>query len=223
MRTTILLACLLLVSMGLSAQEIKENILENKTYMERMAYFEANPLGKGQVVFLGNSLTQGGKWDEYFPARKPVNRGISGDNTLGILNRLHEIIAAKPNKLFLLTGTNDISLNRSNEMIMTGLKSIIYQLRAGSPETKIYVQSLLPIYNGANVYKRMLGKEKQIEKLNKELEKFCKKEHIRFINIYPALLAGKRQLDPKYTTDGLHLNSDGYAVWVNQIRKYVEE
>lgn len=220
---TILLTFSLFVSMCLTAQEIEENILENKTYMERMAFFRANPLQKGQVIFLGNSLTQGGKWDVYFPVQNPVNRGISGDNTLGMLGRLHEIIDSRPSKLFLLAGINDISLNRTNDKIMTGIKSIIYQVKAGSPGTKIYVQSLLPINNSPNRYKRMLDKEKQIEELNKELQEFCDKENILFINIYPAFLGGERLLDARYTTDGLHLNDDGYAVWTDQIRKYVEE
>jgi hypothetical protein len=114
------LTLLLFFAMILPAQEIQENILENKTYIERMAYFRANPLKQGQIVFLGNSLTQGGKWDVYFPNQKPANRGIAGDNTLGILYRLNEVINAQPSKLFLLTGVNDISLNRSNDKIMNG-------------------------------------------------------------------------------------------------------
>lgn len=220
---TILSILMLFCTMILSAQEIQENILENKTYLERMAYFKANPLTNGQIIFLGNSLTQGGKWNEYFPNQKPVNRGISGDNTLGMLNRLNEIIIAKPKKIFLMAGINDISLSRSNEKIMIGIKSIIYQIETGSPYTKIYVQSLLPINNNRNVYQRMLNKEWQIEQLNKELKAFCEKENITFINIYPAFLSEDRTLDTRYTTDGLHLNDNGYTVWVDQIRKYVEE
>ncbi|MFQ9315027.1 GDSL-type esterase/lipase family protein [Dysgonomonas mossii] len=220
---TILSILMLFCTMILSAQEIQENILENKIYLERMAYFKANPLTNGQIIFLGNSLTQGGKWNEYFPNQKPVNRGISGDNTLGMLNRLNEIIIAKPKKVFLMAGINDISLSRSNEKIMIGIKSIIYQIETGSPYTKIYVQSLLPINNNRNVYQRMLNKEWQIEQLNKELKAFCEKENITFINIYPAFLSEDRTLDARYTTDGLHLNDNGYTVWVDQIRKYVEE
>jgi lysophospholipase L1-like esterase len=219
---TIFLAILLFLSMYASGQEIHENILENKTYLERMEYFKANPLNDGQIVFLGNSLTQGGQWEAYFPSQNPANRGIAGDNTLGMLGRLHEIIMAKPEKLFIMAGINDISLNRSNEMIMTGIKSIIYQVREGSPDTKIYIQSLLPINNDDNRYKRMLNKEKQIEKLNKELKKFCKKEKITFIDIYPSFLSEKRKLNVEYTTDGLHLNEKGYTVWADQIRKYIE-
>lgn len=218
---TALVTILFFLSIHIMGQEYHENILENKTYVERMAFFKENPLKKGQIVFLGNSLTQGGKWNEYFPYQNPANRGIAGDNTLGILGRLHEIIEARPSKLFILTGVNDISLNRSTEKIMNGLKSIIYQVKEGSPNTVIYMQSLLPINNDANRYKRMLNKEKQVEKLNKEIEKFCKSENIIFINLYPHFLGGKRKMDAKYTTDGLHINEEGYAIWADQIRKYV--
>ncbi len=221
MRTK-LLTLLLFLSAYVMGQEIHENILENQTYVERSAYFKQNPLKEGQIVFLGNSLTQGGNWSEYFPQQNPVNRGISGDNTLGMLGRLHEIIKAKPSKLFILAGVNDISLGRSNDKIMNGIKSIIYQVKEGSPNTTIYVQSLLPINKDVCKYQRMKNKEKQIEKLNKEIIKFCKSENITFINLYPHFLSEKRKLDAKYTLDGLHLNEAGYAVWTNQIRKYVE-
>ncbi|GAB6008996.1 GDSL-type esterase/lipase family protein [Dysgonomonas reticulitermitis] len=221
MRTK-LLTLLLFLSAYAMGQEIHENILENQTYAERSAYFKQNPLKEGQIVFLGNSLTQGGKWNEYFPEQSPVNRGISGDNTLGMLGRLHEIIKAKPSKLFILAGINDISLGRSNDKILNGIRSIIYQVKEGSPGTAIYVQSLLPINKDVCQYKRMMNKEKQIEKLNKEIIKFCKSENITFINLYPHFLSEKRKMDAKYTSDGLHLNEAGYAVWTDQIRKYVE-
>lgn len=221
MRTK-LLTLLLFLSAYVMGQEIHENILENQTYVERSAYFKQNPLKEGQIVLLGNSLTQGGSWSEYFPQQNPANRGISGDNTLGMLGRLHEIIKAKPSKLFILAGVNDISLGRSNDKILNGIKSIIYQVKEGSPSTTIYVQSLLPINKDVCKYQRMKNKEKQIEKLNKEIIQFCKSENITFINLYPHFLSEKRKLDAKYTSDGLHLNEAGYAVWTNQIRKYVE-
>ncbi len=220
-RTKLLILSLLLSAYAMG-QEIHENILENQTYAERFAYFNQHPLKQGQIVFLGNSLTQAGKWEEYFPKQNPANRGISGDNTLGMLGRLHEIIKAKPAKLFILAGINDISLGRSNDKILNNIRSIIYQVKEGSPRTTIYVQSLLPINKDVCKYKRMMGKEKQIEKLNKEILKFCKFENITFIDLYPHFLSGKRKMDAKYTSDGLHLNEAGYALWSDLIRKYVE-
>ena len=215
-------ACILLFfSLAVSAQEIQENILENRNYIDRTAEFTRKPLEKGEIVFLGNSLTQFGKWDLYFPDVKIGNRGIAGDNTLGMLGRLHEIIKAKPKKLFIMAGINDIAMGRSESKIMANIQSIIYQVEGGSPQTKIYIQSILPVHNDVGRYIRLKGKEKQIENLNKELKKFCKEAGILFIDVYPSLLEKKRKLDMKYTEDGLHLNDNGYAVWIDHLRKYV--
>jgi lysophospholipase L1-like esterase len=216
-----LLMLLSFISASIMGQEIKENILDNRVYIERMAVFKANPLVKGQIVFLGNSLTQGGKWNEYFPEQNTANRGIAGDNVLGILGRLSEIIEAKPAKLFIMTGINDISLNRPTGKIMTGIEAIVYQIQAGSPDTQIYMQSPLPMNKDLCKFVRMKGKEKQIEGLYKAIRKFCKKESITFIDLYPFFLDGKRTLDSRYTTDGLHLNDEGYAVWKELLQPYI--
>ncbi|WP_165040390.1 GDSL-type esterase/lipase family protein [Dysgonomonas sp. ZJ709] len=214
---------LLFFSVYVMGQEIQENIQESQTYIDRMAYFKQHPLTEGQIIFLGNSLTQAGKWDEYFPNQQPVNRGIAGDNTEGMLARIDEIIAAKPKKLFIMAGINDISLSRSNKKIINNISTMIVMIKEGSPDTQIYLQSVLPINNEVGIYSRLKKKEKTIEKLNKELHKLSKKENLVFINIYPSFLIKKRQLDARYTTDGLHLNEEGYTVWVNQIQYFVEE
>ncbi len=200
-----------------------QEIQENKTYIDRMTYFKQHPLTEGQIIFLGNSLTQAGKWNEYFPSQQPANRGIAGDNTEGMLARIDEIIAAKPKKLFIMAGINDISLSRSNKKIVSNISTMIVMIKEGSPDTQIYLQSVLPINNEIGIYSRLKKKEKTIEKLNKELHKLSKKENLIFINIYPSFLIKKRQLNARYTTDGLHLNEEGYTVWVNQIRNFVEE
>lgn len=214
---------LLLSSIYMMSQEIKENIMESQTYIDRIAIFKEHPLVEGQIVFLGNSITQAGKWGEYFPVQKPANRGIAGDNTEGMLARLDEIIEAKPQKLFIMAGINDISLSRSNKKIMTNMKEMIARIKKATPNTKIYLQSVMPINTDFKRYSRLNKKEKQIEKLNKDLSKLSKKENLIFINTYPSFLIKKRQLNPKYTCDGLHLNDEGYSIWINQIRNFVEE
>ena len=216
-----ILILLLFCSFAVCGQEKK--LYETEIYLSRVALFNSETLEKNQVIFLGNSLTQGGKWNEYFPDSKTVNRGIIGDNTEGTLARLDKIIEAKPSKLFFLSGVNDISQNYDNDYICKNMKEIIYRIKTGSPETVIYFQSLLPVNNSFGRYKKLINKEKQIEKLNKQIAKLCKDEGINFINLYSSFLEKKRLLNPKYTTDGLHLNEDGYAVWISLIRDFVEK
>ncbi len=212
--------CLVYTSM-LFPQENK--LYDTETYRNRTAQFKEEPLKKNQIVFLGNSLTQGGKWDQYFPDKNTANRGISGDNTDGILARLSEITASGAAKLFILCGVNDISQDYDNDYIYNNYKKIVHRVKTESPDTKIYFQSLLPVNNSFGRYKKLTGKEKQIEQLNKKIKKLCKDEDIQFINLYPSFLISKRLLDPRYTTDGLHLIEPGYDVWVSIIRKFVEE
>lgn len=218
------IACFLfLIPLLALGQEIDENLLENKHYIERMEYFKANPLKKGQIVFFGNSITEAGKWDTYFPKQQPANRGISGDNTEGMLARMHEVIASKPSKLFIMAGVNDISLQRSNDVIIRQMKMLLRQVKAGNPETKVYVQSSLPLCKAKLAYSRLKGKEIQIENYNTLLKNLCNEMNITYIDIYSLLLEKPLTLNEKYTSDGLHINEEAYKIWVEHIRKYVEE
>ena len=206
------------------AQEIKtEKTYETETYKNRIKTFREEGLEKHGIIFLGNSLTQGGDWDTWFPAHKPANRGISGDNTEGVLARLDEITNAKPVKLFLMIGINDISQNYNNDYLCSNFEKIVRQLKKESPGTIIYIQSILPVNNDFSRYKKLINKEKQIVQLNKRLKYLFKREKIYFVNLYPLFLQKKRTLHREYTTDGLHLNEAGYQRLVNAIRNLIEK
>lgn len=217
-RKAILMLCSLIV-LHAQAQDRKE--YDTDHYRKRMVYFEENPIGSNKIVFLGNSLTEGGKWNEYFPEVETANRGISGDNTEGMLNRIGSIIKSQPKKLFILTGINDISQNRSNNEILDNYRQILQLVKSESPNTIIYVESLLPINNEFGRYKRLIGKEKQVLSYNKELKKLAKKEKVNFINVFPIYKDKQGKLDAQYTKDGLHLIPEAYNKWANEIRKYV--
>lgn len=218
---------LLLLSLFISstsmAQEIEENILENAHYIERCKIFQSEPLKKGQIVFFGNSITEAGKWSVYFEQKQPANRGIAGDNTEGMLARIHEVISARPAKIFIMAGVNDISLQRSNDIILRQMKMLLRQIKASSPQTQIYVQSTLPICNEKLKYSRLKGKEVQIENYNTLLKSLCYEMQITYIDIYSLLLEKPLTLDPKYTADGLHLNEEAYTIWSKAIKEYVEK
>lgn len=208
-----------MIALYTQAQERKE--YDTDHYRERIAYFGQNPIGENKIVFLGNSLTEGGQWDKYFPEAAPVNRGISGDNTEGMLNRIDEIAGSYPAQLFILAGINDISQNIPNKQIIKHYRYIIQRVKDQSPETAVYIQSLLPINNDFGRYKRLIGKEKQIVKLNKELKKLASKEKIIFVNINPLYMGKQGKLDAQHTNDGLHLTENAYSIWIGELQKYI--
>jgi len=204
-----------------SAQEPVPTDSVHPYFKKRMDYFAQNPIGYDKIVFLGNSLTEGGKWNEYFPKSPVVNRGIVGDNTKSILTRLDEIVQYQPRVLFVLAGVNDMSMNMTNEEILDNFRSIIQRIKSESPRTKIYVESALPFNNDFGKFKKLIGKEEQLLDYNKALKKLCKKEKVKFLNIYPKFKDKEGKLKKEITNDGLHLNDAGYVIWVKAIKKYV--
>ncbi|MEA4936589.1 MAG: GDSL-type esterase/lipase family protein [Paludibacter sp.] len=200
-----------------------QKIYETENYKSRTAQFRKEGLDRNQIVFLGNSLTQGGKWSVWFPELHPVNRGISGDNTEGVLARLDEVTNACPSKIFIMIGINDISQNYNTDYLCKNFKKIVQRIKKESPGTTIYIQSLLPVNNSFGRYKKLINKEKQIETLNKQLKNLCKREKIQYVDLYPLFLQKRRTLNSIYTTDGLHLNDAGYQVWTDAIRSLVEK
>ncbi|SVD44725.1 uncharacterized protein METZ01_LOCUS397579, partial [marine metagenome] len=127
---------------------------QREFYFNRIKEFEENPIGNNKIVFLGNSITAGGgNWNQRFNTNNIVNRGISGDYTEGILNRLNEIIYYKPIAVFLLTGVNEFFKDNSNNTEITpdyvadNILKIAEKIKNGSPSTRIYIQTIFPINN----------------------------------------------------------------------------
>ena len=94
-------------------------------YESRVSHFMAIPGGKADIVFIGDSQTDRCEWAELIGRCGIVNRGIDGDTTDGVLNRLDEIISLKPNKLFIMIGGADFIIGRTIPQIEENYKKII--------------------------------------------------------------------------------------------------
>ncbi|TVZ57524.1 lysophospholipase L1-like esterase [Flavobacteriaceae bacterium MAR_2010_105] len=212
-----LLAVLLLTLVNVGfAQQYSEH------YYKRKALFENTPDTKNEIIFLGNSITEGGDWKALFPDKNVINRGISGDVTDGVLFRLDEVTASRPSKVFLLIGTNDMARGKSVDYVLENTEKIILQIKKQSEETKIYIQSILPI--NPNVGDKFSGHKNNHQKIieaNKRLKALAKKQGLKFINLHKRMENGKNHLKPEYTYDGLHLTDEGYLKWKKIIYKYV--
>ncbi|HVE60837.1 MAG TPA: GDSL-type esterase/lipase family protein, partial [Chitinophagaceae bacterium] len=105
------------------------------------------------IIFLGNSITAGTDWSELLKMNNIRNRGISGDITFGIWERLDEITSGKPKKVFILIGINDISRNIPDSFILKNYRGIIERVKKASPATKIYFHTLMPVNNEFTQFK----------------------------------------------------------------------
>lgn len=213
-----------LVLSGVCGMEAQEKYEYNEFYYQRSSHFEMLPVGSDDIVFLGDSQTNGCEWHELLGNPNVKNRGISSDVIQGFADRVQPIIDGRPAKLFILGGVNDISHDLTPDSIATAMRNLIVKVRKGAPSTKIYLQSLLPIDNSFRRYKAMTGKESVIVETNKLLKKVAEETGATWIDLY------SRMVDPAtgnmrkgLTNDGLHLLGAGYAVWRDAVLPYVEE
>ena len=166
---------------------------------------------KYTTVMLGDSITDEGQWDELLDNPLVQNRGISGDTTQGVLQRL-DSTNKSIKQVFIMIGVNDIMRGKeAAEVYLNYLKIIkFFQDR----NIKVYIQSTLFIGE-----KRAENFNPKIEELNKKLEAFAKENSITFINLNP-IFAGNKMLEKEFTFDDLHLNGAAYKLWAQEIKKY---
>lgn len=191
-------------------------------YYKRFLQFMDEPaITSRDVVMLGNSLTEGGgDWNARLNKKNIRNRGIVGDDMMGINDRLHQILPGRPAKLFLLAGVNDISHDLSADSIVSLIRLTVERIRRESPDTKLYLQSLLPFNESFNRYKRLAGKTDMVPEINASLQALAKEHKITFINLFPLFTEkGTNVLRSELTNDGLHLNEEGYKIWVKALKR----
>lgn len=186
-------------------------------YHQRVSLFRLLPQTKEDIIFLGNSITDGGEWSELFADNRIKNRGISGDNTIGVLNRLDEVYDRKPAKIFLLIGTNDLARNTPPDTVTKRICQIASLLNAFSPHTKLFVQSIFPVNEHFGKFTGHTSKRKEILDVNDQLRRLAPEYHYQYIDVFAGLADSTGRLDAAYTNDGLHLTGAGYLRWKEAI------
>jgi len=252
---TILIATLLYTGIVLAEENVQDKIItpdsfypEKNTsikyqqewqmnfYNERIKEFKNDPVGQHKIVFLGNSITEGGgNWNARFGVKNIVNRGISGDITEGVLNRLDEIIYYKPIAVFLLIGINDIFNadipNREKitpSYVSENILKIADQIADQSPSTKIFIQTILPINH--EIYTEINGVfpdhtvplPVQINEINSLIKNNDPGNKHTIIDLHSAFVNKQGLMDRAYSSDGVHLNDAGYQLWVEYVGKDVQ-
>ena len=162
-------------------QPLYPDTLFSTYYHQRVSLFRAMPQTKEDIIFLGNSITDGGEWSEQFADLRIKNRGISGDITIGVLNRLDEIYTRQPEKVFLLIGTNDLARNIPPDSVAGNIFRIAALVKKHSPKTTLYVQSIFPVNEKFGKFSGHTSKRQQIDAVNKqckaEPQKHCRPAH----------------------------------------------
>ena len=197
----------------------------NKTYEEKVADFkEENPkLEKGQIVFVGDSITEGYNLKRYYRDLdlKAYNRGISGDSTQWLISRLHEsVIEIAPSKIVLMIGTNDVNTDVPEADVLKNYRGVLETISITLPDAELYGVSIIP--QNTNGYEDAMEKNERIQRINAEIKKIVSEFGYEYVNIYDSLTDENGLLDEKYTPDGIHLDRHGYKGWTKIMKEFLD-
>ena len=197
---------LIMFSFGIFASEWK--IQNDPYYKHKVSQFEMlKDKNEAKIMMLGDSITDEGEWSELW-GEVVQNRGISGDTTSGVLDRLYTL---NPNtkRVFIMIGVNDIMRGYSEDLVFENYKKIVKFFQ--EKDIDVVIQATL--YIGES---RKQNFNPKIEKLNKNLKDFAKEQNIKFVDLNP-ILAPNKVLKQEFTKDDLHLNEKAYRLWIKEI------
>ena len=175
---------------------------------------------KAQVVFIGDSITQGweseGKeiWAKYYAHRNAVNLGIGGDRTQHVLWRLDNgnLAGLQPKAAVVMIGTNNSNgEDNTPGQIADGVRAIVEKLRAKLPDTKIL---LLAIFPRSENYSVARGKLAQI---NQVLRRATDGKNVFWSDFGHLFLNDDGTMPRELMPDYLHLSPKGYTIWAEAI------
>jgi len=229
LRRFVLASAVFFLGFGAIAQETKDNPAAkplNRDNPRHKEFLKSVASGQGDVIFLGDSITQGWNkkvWDENFAAFKPVNLGISGDQTGHVIWRItegKEIEPLKPKLAVIMIGTNNTG-GHTPEQIASGIKAIIDELRKQKPDMKILLLGVFPRAGGIAKEETVAPAEKlnpKIKAINDIIAKYDDGKMVFYKDIGAKFLNDKGGLEKKIMPDLLHLSQAGYEIWAANVK-----
>lgn len=188
-------------------------------YGSRLAAFQKAPVAVVKIMFLGDDVIEQGNWRRLLKDSTVVQRGISGDNTFGVLHRLDEAARFKPGKIIILLGANDLARGLPVARVLENLFSLAGQVHGRVPNAQVVMMSLLPVNATVKDFPALHARDEDIRELNGQLKKYQEVIKYTFVDVYTPLLDQQNNLHTSYTIDGVHLNPAGYQVLLEQLKK----
>jgi lysophospholipase L1-like esterase len=194
-------------------QKLYEALVARKIWRAWRGAIEAAVVpGAGGIVMLGDSLTHLGRWELLFPQLRLCNFGIGGERSEHLLQRLQPVFALRPEKVFVLIGSNDLGTGRRHADIVRDVEALLAALKAGLPGCALHLQGVPP---------RQRKFARRIRALNAAYAEIARRQRIPFIDLYPLFDDGSGELRAALGYDRLHFSGAGYAVWREALAPYL--
>jgi lysophospholipase L1-like esterase len=210
------------------ANQRKQLSSSQEYYKNKVASFEIQNfnLSDGQIVFIGDSITDLYPLDSYYADLHLAcyNRGIAGDVTQGVIDRLDvSVFDISPSKIVLMIGTNDIGGGISNEKIIENYRIILDKIKENQISAELYFVSVIPQNKDLESYTDLnVDKNNQaILKINAKIKELCQEYGCTYIDLHSLLLDESGYLKKECSDDGIHLNGLGFDIWTSILKPYL--
>jgi len=177
-------------------------------------------LSKGQIVFIGDSITDLYHLDDYYNdlSKATYNRGIGGDTTGGVKRRLKvSLYDIEPSEIVLMIGINDINGNKPKQEILNNYQFILNDIKTHLPSSKVFAMSILPLnetLGAVDTYKN----NQVVVDINSSIMEMANNLSYTYVDLYSHMIDENKQLIASYSDDGIHPNANGYQVWTNLLK-----
>ncbi|HEY9692670.1 MAG TPA: GDSL-type esterase/lipase family protein [Oculatellaceae cyanobacterium] len=177
-------------------------------------------------IIAGDSLS---RWfpDHLLPQERIwLNQAISGETSTGLLRRLSLFDQTQPEIIFVMIGVNDLLRGVPDNQLLANQQEIMRYLRRSHPQSQIVFQSILPHAGASASWEgrdRLLKLSNiRIRELNRKLAAIASTEGVSYLDLYPLFVNEQGDLRPSLSTDGLHLNYQGYIVWRSALQVFIQ-
>ena len=191
--------------------------LKNPLYHQAVGLYDISKIMQADIVMLGNSNIYGADWGELLGRTNVANRGVTSDVIEGYISRLNYVVTLNPKVVFISGGLNDVYNWIPVETIMNDYIFLIEQLRKRG--IIVVVQSTFSV---TSKWYSADTRNPEIDKLNKLLKDYCKKEAIEFLDLVP-FMSRKGAFREEYTNSWGHINPKGYKIWADQVDRVLKK
>ena len=195
--------------------------------VNRLDYFRHASVATSAVVLAGDSQVDLFRNHELLPGRDTVNRGISGERTSQLLERLDNLLEGEDGALIVLVGINDFQAGRPLADVERDFTALAET--ACGARRRTYLVSVAPVNDA--LYKREIltrSNAKQprgadVAALNAHMARLAQGcDRLAYLDL-ASVIAPTGEMDPRYTSDGLHLNAAGMRAFADLMSARVSE
>ena len=212
-----------LASLNIKNEQKQSQDYFKEYYDKKVAAFavENANYAKGQNVFIGDSITDLYHLDEYYSDldKATYNRGIGGDTTIGVLNRLDvSLYQIVPSNIVLMIGINDINSGYLEDDIIARYTSILDNIKSNLPSSKLFAMSILPMHDAMQGYIDLNKNTEIIISINSKIKLLAEERSYQYMDLFSLVKDEDNHLIKAYSDDGIHLNDAGFRVWTDLVK-----